>query len=138
MHFQSRELKKPFKWLLFQRFPKVPKGAPEFVRGVINLRGSVVRVIDPRIIFGFSPCEIKLDMNLLIIKMRFNPIALIVDEVIDVVDIQNKNIEEAVVVGDLSDYISSVAKYNKKLVYILDIIKMFTDDEKLFIENKSR
>jgi purine-binding chemotaxis protein CheW len=110
---------------------KVPR-TPDFLRGVINLRGKVVPVVDLRTKFGMDSKE---DTNLTCIivvqvtrKNQQVIMGVIVDEVAEVVDIHADQIEPPPSLGveDQTEFISAMGKVGSKVVILLDTDKMLS------------
>ena len=72
----------------------VPK-APEYVRGVINLRGEVVTVIDPKAILGLPETEVTKSSRNLVIQSDDEMIGLVVDQVADILSVSSAEIASA-------------------------------------------
>jgi len=111
---------------------------PIFMKGLINLRGKVVPVIDLRLKFGLS--EAEYDERTSIIVIEFKSIhgqvqmGIVVDTVSEVVNIPAENIESAPNFGASlkSEYIKGMAKTKGRVVIILDIDLILTDEELTF------
>ena len=111
---------------------------PIFMKGLINLRGKVVPVIDLRLKFGLP--ESDYDERTSIIVIEFKSIhgqvqmGIVVDTVSEVINIPAANIEPApnFGVGLKSEYIRGMAKTKDKVIIILDIDLILTDEELTF------
>ncbi|MCK1983899.1 MULTISPECIES: chemotaxis protein CheW [Peribacillus] len=101
---------------------RVPK-AVKFVKGVINLRGVITPIIDLRVRFGFEEVEYDETTRIIIVILDDMEVGLIVDSANDVLDIPVESIEpQPVVVGHLaSEYISGVAKIEKRLLVLINL-----------------
>lgn len=97
-----------------------------FVKGVINLRGQVVPILDLREILGYMEETENNKKKIIIIENDDELLGLIIDEVLSISHIQDSQIEELDKVGftDFVDVIESVAKFDDKLVAILSIPKI--------------
>jgi len=106
-------------------------GSPDFVIGIINLRGNVVTVIDTRKRFGLGPNDISNSTRIIIIEIEEQEIGILVDSVAEVVDIYNRDIEAAPNVGneETSRYIEGVTSRDGKLLIVVDLNKLLTDEE---------
>jgi purine-binding chemotaxis protein CheW len=106
-------------------------GAPNYVLGIINLRGNVVTVIDTRIRFGLSQNEIDDSSRIVIIESDGNVVGVLVDSVAEVVDLKRSEIESSPNVGndESSRYIQGVATVNEQLLILVDINKLLSEDE---------
>jgi purine-binding chemotaxis protein CheW len=109
---------------------------PAFVRGVINLRGAVVPVVDLSARFGRHNSEITRRTCIVIIETRSNDgekqdVGLLVDAVSAVLEISNSEIEPAPNFGIKirADFISGIAKVNSKFVIVLNVDRVMSVDE---------
>lgn len=103
--------------------------APHYVKGVTNLRGEVVPVIDLRKRIGLSPREGK-DPGIMVVVQDKHPIGVLVDSVIEVLTLQKKDVETdpESLLTDRSDGVIGIAKHDKDLIVLLDIIKVLSND----------
>lgn len=106
-------------------------GAPEYVLGIINLRGNIVTVIDTRQRFGLREKELDDTSRIVIIEVANNVIGILVDSVAEVVYLRESEIESAPNVGsgDSSRYIQGVSNRDSKLLILVDLNKLLNDDE---------
>lgn len=113
-----------------QSITRVPQTAA-FVKGVINLRGVVTPIIDLRTRFGIEETEYTETTRIIIVHLDEIEVGLIVDVANDVIDIPESAIEPPPeVVGSVNvDYISGVAKLEKRLLILLDLQKVLSTDE---------
>jgi purine-binding chemotaxis protein CheW len=79
-------------------------GAPDYVLGIINLRGNVVTVIDTRSRFGLSSCDITDNTRIVIIESDDQVVGILVDSVAEVVYLRSSEIDSAPNVGTEGDY----------------------------------
>ena len=113
---------------------KIPK-TPPFVKGVINLRGKIIPVIDLRLRFKLPEIEYNDRTSIVIIKIKSDKgevfIGIIVDKVLEVLDIHSNEIEKTPTFGVELDtqFILAMAKVKNKVVTLLDISKILTDIE---------
>lgn len=108
---------------------RVP-GIPAFVKGIINLRGRIVPVIDARIKIGAEEIEYDERTCIIVITWKESLVGLIVDRVAEVSDFKNDQIAS---IPDFSSvntnkYLSSICKVGERLVLILDCDKFLADD----------
>ncbi len=98
-------------------------GAPDYVRGIINLRGEIVTVIDLRQKFGIKPDELNENMRVVIVESRGENIGLLVDRIDDIVTADPKLIEPPLsnISGITSEYFSGILKTDDALISILDL-----------------
>lgn len=113
----------------------VPK-TPDFVEGIINLRGEVVPVIDLRRKFELEKREIAKGTRILIVKIGNKMIGLLVDGVSEVVDIAEARISEPPEeICDINTkYINGVARLEKRLILLLDINEIMVSEESVSAE----
>lgn len=108
---------------------------PDFISGVINLRGSVVPVIDLSQRFSGHPTEHTKRTSIIILEIKNDDlkieIGITVDMVNDVLDIQADEIEPAPALGEgiQTDFISGMAKVDDKLFILLDIEHVLSIEE---------
>jgi purine-binding chemotaxis protein CheW len=102
--------------------------APHYVKGVTNLRGEVIPVIDLRKRIGLS--EKETENRIMMIVQDKHPIGVIVDSVIEVLTLKKKDIETdpQSLITDRSDGVIGVAKHDNDLIVLLDIMKVLSND----------
>ena len=115
---------------------KVPN-SPEFVEGVINLRGKVIPILDLRYRFGFAKKERTKDTRIIVVEIKNNTVGFIVDAVSEVLRIP-ANITEAppsMVSGIDSEFIKSVGKLEDRMLILINLNKVLTksESEKLLV-----
>lgn len=106
-------------------------GAPSYVLGIINLRGSVVTVIDTRSRFGLMPKESDDLSRIIIVEVNGNVIGMLVDSVAEVVYLHQSEIDTAPSVGsdDSSRFIQGVCSREDYLLIIVDVDKFLSEEE---------
>jgi len=106
-------------------------GAPNYVIGIINLRGNVVTVIDTRMRFGLPPKEMDDSTRIVIIEAENQTVGIVVDNVSEVVDVYADEIETAPNVGndETARYIEGVVSRSDELLILVDLNKLLTEDE---------
>lgn len=109
---------------------RVPRTAP-FVKGVINLRGIVIPIIDLRLRFSMKETEFNENTRIIIAQVGDKEVGLVVDAANDVIDIPEAQIEAApeVIESKVADYIEGVAKVDNRLLILLDLYKVLSLDE---------
>ena len=109
---------------------KVPR-APEFVEGVINLRGKVIPIIDLRRRFGLTTRDHDKHTRIIVIEINNMIVGFVVDSVSEVLRIPASTVEPPppVVSGLESEYISGVGKLTDRLLILLDLDKLLTSEE---------
>jgi purine-binding chemotaxis protein CheW len=110
---------------------RVPR-APEFVEGVINLRGKVIPIIDLRRRFGMESKKHDSQTRIIVVEIHTMIVGFVVDSVSEVLRIQSSTVEPppAVVSGIESEYISGVGKLEDRLLILIDLDKLLSKDEK--------
>ncbi len=122
---------------------KIPK-TPNFVKGVINLRGKIIPVIDLRLKFKLPEQEYNDRTSIVIIKIKAEHseifIGIIIDKVLEVLDIHAEDIENTPAFGVKLDteFILGMAKVKNKVVTLLNIDKILTETELTQIENTNK
>ena len=106
-------------------------GAPDYVLGIINLRGNVVSVIDARTRFGLTTKESDDLSRIIVIEAQKQILGILVDSVAEVVDIQRDEIEIAPNVGnaETAKYIDGVVSRGDKLLILVDLNKLLSESE---------
>ncbi len=111
---------------------RVPR-APDYIRGVINLRGNVVPIMDLRIRFGVGESEIHDDARIVIMQYEEIRFGIIVDAVSEVIHLKKSQIEPppplATQIG--SEYIKGVGKVGGRLIILVDLKSAFNVEELL-------
>ena len=109
---------------------------PSYMRGVINLRGSIIPVVDTRLRFNMEHREADMNTTIIIVEVEKVSIGFIVDRVEEVSSIDSSNLSEPPKFGNNidTDFICSVAQIENQVVMILDVLKLFEADELLSIE----
>ena len=124
----------------YQNITKVPMMS-RFVKGVTNVRGNIIAVLDLLDRFGVESATILDKTSLAILKKehdgKYIQIAIIIDEVYEVDNIPQNDIEETPTFGTKIDkkFIKSMAKYNGEYIPILDIDSILNIDEISIISN---
>lgn len=115
---------------------RVPK-MPDFVKGVINLRGIVTPIIDLKERFSIETTDYTNSTRIIIVQVEDKEVGLIVDSANDVIDIPTDKIEQPPeVVGRIeSDYIRGVAKLDERLLILLNLNKVLNAEELSAIAN---
>ncbi|GAA0670359.1 MULTISPECIES: chemotaxis protein CheW [Rheinheimera] len=106
-------------------------GAPDYVMGIINLRGNVVTVIDTRARFGLPPSEVTDNSRIVIIESERQVIGIMVDSVAEVVYLKQSEIDTAPNVGtdESAKFIQGVSNRDGELLILVDLNKLLSDDE---------
>lgn len=113
---------------------KVPQ-TPDFMRGVINLRGSVVPVIDLRLKFGMTETERTVNTCIIVVEVNMDDETIVLgslaDSVQEVIEMEPEQIEAAPHIGTHlnTDFIKGMGKHDGRFVMILDIDRIFSAQE---------
>lgn len=135
----SLEINKVREILDFKNTTKVPK-MPDFMRGVINLRGGVVPVVDLRLKFGLGMTEKTIDTCIIIMELSVDGettlIGALADSVQEVMNLEPEEIESAPKIGTRlnTEFINGMGKKNDEFVIILDIDKVFSSEEIISVQ----
>lgn len=127
----------------FTTVTKVPQ-TPAYMRGVINLRGSVVPVLDLRLKFGMSATEKTVNTCVIVVEMVVDGevmvLGVLADSVQEVIDLEPAQIEPAPRIGTTinTEFILGMGKHNELFMMILDIDKVFSEGEKTVIVKTER
>jgi purine-binding chemotaxis protein CheW len=106
-------------------------GAPDYVLGIINLRGNVVTVLDTRTRFGLMSREPDDSSRVVVIEADHTVVGILVDSVAEVVELRRSAMESSPNVGndESSKYIEGVANHDGDLLILVDINKLLSQDE---------
>jgi purine-binding chemotaxis protein CheW len=105
--------------------------APDYVLGIINLRGNVVTVIDTRSRFGLPPAEVTDNSRIVIIESEQQVVGILVDSVAEVVYLRSSEIDSAPNVGteESAKFIQGVSNRDGELLILVDLNKLLSDEE---------
>ena len=114
---------------------KVPN-SPEFVEGVINLRGRVIPVVNLRVKMDLPNREYDKDTRIIVVDLSGKTVGFLVDSVSEVLRIPRNIMEPppSIVAGINSNYITAVGKLEDRLLNLLDLDKILQQDEKEVLE----
>ncbi len=113
-----------------QEITQVPR-TPEFVEGVINLRGKVIPVIDLRKRFWLTVEAESQDNRIVVVDIGDQDIGVVVDAVTEVLRIPTDSVEPpaSVITTADSDYLLGIVKLDSRLIILLDLRKVLSEDE---------
>jgi purine-binding chemotaxis protein CheW len=112
----------------------IPK-APRYLKGVINLRGMVLPIVDARLKFNMDEKEYTTNTCIIVMDLESNGqlvhVGFIVDQVLEVLELDAKQIEPAPSLGTSykAEFITGMAKVNDDFVMLLNMEKIFSLDE---------
>ncbi len=118
----------------FSSATRVPR-TPDYVRGVINLRGSVVPVVDLKLKFGMNMTEQTVNTCVIIAEVTVDNertvLGMLADSVQEVLDLDPGNISPAPRIGTKlrTEFIKGMGKHNERFIIILDIDKVFSAED---------
>lgn len=118
----------------FTTITKIPR-TPDFMSGVINLRGNVVPVVDLRLCFEMSKTEKTVNTCVVVVEMLLDGeptvIGALADSVEEVIDLEPDQIEAAPKIGTQirTDFIKGMGKRDAQFIMILDIDRIFSAEE---------
>jgi purine-binding chemotaxis protein CheW len=118
---------------------RVPR-APEFIRGIINLRGRVIPVVDLRVQFGMEACAATDQAVIIVVQCevagRHLGMGLLVDRVLEVLQFKADQIEPPPDLGAAtahSDFILGVGKVGKHVVFLLHIARVLSSGDAISV-----
>lgn len=118
----------------FTAITKIPR-TPDFMSGVINLRGNVVPVVDLRLCFEMSKTEKTVNTCIVVVEMLLDGdltmIGALADSVEEVIDLAPDEIEPAPKIGTQirTDFIKGMGKRDAQFIMILDMDRVFSAEE---------
>ncbi|HEB11607.1 MAG TPA: chemotaxis protein CheW [Spirochaetales bacterium] len=121
---------------------RVPK-MPDYMCGIINVRGSVVPVVDLRLRFGMAKTEKTIDTCIIVLEIDLNDkksiIGTLADSVDEVIELKEAQTEAVPEIGTRIkvDFIKAVGKRNDQFIMILDVDKIFSSEELTTLKEKS-
>jgi purine-binding chemotaxis protein CheW len=112
---------------------------PEFINGVINLRGNIVPIVDLRIKFRLSEARYDATTIVIILNLSKKMIGIVVDSVSDVIALPLDSIREAPRFGSAinTEFISGMAAIDERMLIVVDIQRLMSSDDLQLIEQVS-
>lgn len=113
-----------------QKITWVPR-VPDFIEGVVNLRGEIVPIMDLRKRLGLTPRAQDRNTRIMITETAHNRVGLIVDSVREVLKIPRAVIKPAAELGLLIDeeFVRGVAQKDEQLIVLIDLKRLLDEDE---------
>ncbi|MCA9466344.1 MAG: chemotaxis protein CheW, partial [Nitrospira sp.] len=104
---------------------------PGYLKGVLNLRGTIVPIVDLRMKFGMGTTEPTPFTVVVVVNVRNRVMGFLVDAVSDVLDLNAKQIQPPPELGSAVDinFVAGIGNANDRLVTLLDINRVLTDEE---------
>jgi purine-binding chemotaxis protein CheW len=122
------------------KITKVPR-SPGFMRGVINLRGIVLPIIDTRAKFGLPEAADTINSCIIVMDVRMEDqnitIGAVVDAVQEVMEITESDIQTAPAIGSRyrAEFIEGMVKLNEQFIMVLDLDKVFSSEETTILQD---
>lgn len=109
---------------------KIPN-TPPHIKGVLNLRGTIVPIVELRTKFGMPTIEYTMFTVIVVVVVKEKVMGLVVDAVSDVLDISRKDIQPAPEFGTKVDvsFVNGIGKSGEKLVALLDMDRLLSDGD---------
>ncbi|MDP2158347.1 MAG: chemotaxis protein CheW [Nitrospirota bacterium] len=127
----------------YANITKVPR-TPDFMRGVINLRGNVVPVVDMRLKFGMTKTEQTVNTCIIIVEISIEGettvLGALTDAVQEVIELGPEQIEPAPRIGTRlrTEFIRGMGKRDDHFIIILDIDRVFSADELSLVQDAEK
>jgi purine-binding chemotaxis protein CheW len=120
------DIAKVFEIIRHQPITAVPR-SPHFVKGVINLRGRIIPVVDLRERFGMPPVEPTKETRIVVAESAATRVGLIVDSVSEVLLVPYEAVEATpeVAAGADAEYLRGIANLGDRLVLLLELAGLF-------------
>ena len=124
------------------KITEVPK-SPEYMKGVINLRGAVLPVVDTRIKFGMTPTEYTNNTCIVVMEIEMDndivKVGALVDSVQAVMELEDSEIQPPPSIGSKykSEFIYGMVKVDEKFIMLLDMEKVFSAEEVIMFKEKT-
>jgi len=125
------------------KITEVPK-APDYMKGVINLRGTVLPLVDTNKKFGYGETVQTTNTCILVLELSFNTdiiqVGAIVDAVQEVIEIEENQIKDPPTIGDTynTEFITGMVEKGEDFIMLLDMEKVFTTDELVYLKNAEK
>ena len=110
---------------------RIPQ-SPDYVEGVINLRGKIIVVVNLDTKFDLHSKELDEDSRIVIVEVGSNVVGMIVDSVSEVMRLASSSVEpapEIISTKIKADYLKGVGKLDERLLILLDLERVLSDDE---------
>lgn len=109
---------------------------PSFIKGVTNLRGIIVPIVDMRIKFNLESVEYNHQTVVVILNLESRVVGVVVDGVSDVLMLQSSQISAAPQFGTAfsTEYLTGIGTLGERMLILVDIEKLMTSDEMALVE----
>ncbi|MBM7614840.1 chemotaxis protein CheW [Alkaliphilus hydrothermalis] len=120
----------------FKESMKVPN-SPRFIDGLVNYRGVVTPIINLRKKFNLDLVEVSSNTRIIIIYLNDKQVGFLVDDASQVLTIDQKDVDPApeIITGVDQKFISGIAKIGERMIILLDLEKVLSEEEKKKIES---
>lgn len=124
------EITKVREIILIADITRIPE-TPNYLKGLINLRSTVIPVIDLRVRFGMAEAETTDESRIMVLQARGKTLGIVVDAVSEVLRVKQEQISPPppTVAGLGRDYLNGLVKLDERLLILLEVDKIFNDDE---------
>jgi purine-binding chemotaxis protein CheW len=124
------EITKVQEIILMGEITRVPQ-TPDYIKGLINLRNTVIPIVDLRLRFGLDQEPVGDETRIMVVNVQGKTIGIIVDAVSEVLRISGDQIAPPppTVAGLGQEYLTGLVKLDKRLLIMLDIDKILTEQE---------
>ncbi|MCT8499570.1 chemotaxis protein CheW [Chromohalobacter canadensis] len=114
--------------------------APDFIKGVTNLRGVIVPIVDLRIKFNLDNIEYEGQTVVIVVNVADRVVGIVVDGVSDVMTLSSDQIKPAPEFGETlsADYLSGLGSLEDRMLVIVDIEKLLTSEEMALVEQQTQ
>jgi purine-binding chemotaxis protein CheW len=112
-------------------------GVPPFIKGVTNLRGVIVPIVDLRLKFNVDKVEYNHQTVVVILNMRSRVVGVVVDGVSDVLMLQPSQISPAPQFGTIfsTKHLTGIGTINERMLILADIEKLMTSEDMALVES---
>ncbi|MFP8968410.1 chemotaxis protein CheW [Pokkaliibacter sp. CJK22405] len=106
-------------------------GSAYFIKGILNLRGNVITVVDTRVLFGLPVIEPTGNTRIVVMEFQDQVVGMIVDAVAEVIYLRQSQIERTPNVGteESAKFIQGVSYHNDELIILLDLNRIIQENE---------
>lgn len=126
--------------IVFQEITQIPE-CEEYIKGLINLRGKIIPVIDVRLRFKQEPFEYNDRTCIIVINVKSTVVGLIVEQIAEVVEIKEENILPSPTLAHSdkvqNQYVYAIGKVGDKVKLLLDPDRLLNDEEIMTLEQVS-
>lgn len=99
---------------------------PSYVKGVVNLRGIIVPVIDLRIRFGLEPVIASEESRIIIVNLEDHKVGMLVDSSSEVLQISEDDIDASPIIkkDNNNEFIKNIGKKDERIIMLIDLLKV--------------